>query len=621
MINKLDSLTVDKIAAGEVVERPLSVVKELIENSIDADADEIIVEIRNGGKTYIRVTDNGKGINKTEISKALKRHYTSKINKIDDLDYLKSLGFRGEALASISSVSKVEITTKEADDESGINILYKNNQIISQKEVGCITGTTIIVRDLFFNLPVRKKFLGSDISEGNKITNLITKMALLNKDITFKFIRDRKIIFNTPKNTTLINKITTLYGEDFSGSLMKIENSKNKDYNIKGYISDLNYFRGNRNHQMVFVNDRYVKSPKIAEIVEENYNTVIPSNKFPGFILYIYTEPKNIDVNIHPQKYEIKFKDFNNLKNTLNETLSETLNRKIFSKKYKIKEDKEKFLDSFSKSSINRNKSIDLEKNINEDKDYDKEVLDSNINENHNKLNKQENKTEILNTSNDEFEEDNISENLDFFESSSEYKADRKLINFNNLHYIGYIFETYILFQDFKKRVLYILDQHAAHERINYENYLEKYKNKKINTQEILVPIKISLSSDEHDTAIQNQQLFEEFGMEIESFGSNTVIIRSLPSFLENTNSKKLFYSLLEGLNSFDKSSVELDALIKKACTDSVKSGDILSRDEIKILIDNLLKCEKPYTCPHGRPVIVELDEKDFKKLFNRIKS
>lgn len=621
MINKLDSLTVDKIAAGEVVERPLSVVKELIENSIDADADEIIVEIRNGGKTYIRVTDNGKGINKTEISKALKRHYTSKINKIDDLDYLKSLGFRGEALASISSVSKVEITTKEADDESGINILYKNNQIISQKEVGCITGTTIIVRDLFFNLPVRKKFLGSDISEGNKITNLITKMALLNKDITFKFIRDRKIIFNTPKNTTLINKITTLYGEDFSGSLMKIENSKNKDYNIKGYISDLNYFRGNRNHQMVFVNDRYVKSPKIAEIVEENYNTVIPSNKFPGFILYIYTEPKNIDVNIHPQKYEIKFKDFNSLKNSLNETLSKTLNRKIFSKKYKIKEDKEKFLDNFSKNSINRNKSIDLERNINEDKDYDKEVLDSNINENHNKFNKKYDETEILNSANDEFKEDNISENLDFFESSSEYKADRKLINFNNLHYIGYIFETYILFQDFKKRVLYILDQHAAHERINYENYLEKYKNRKINTQEILVPIKISLSSDEHDTAIQNQQLFEEFGMEIESFGSNTVIIRSLPSFLENTDSKKLFYSLLEGLNSFDKSSVELDALIKKACTDSVKSGDILSRDEIKILIDNLLKCEKPYTCPHGRPVIVELDEKDFKKLFNRIKS
>ncbi len=624
MINKLDSLTVDKIAAGEVVERPLSVVKELIENSIDADAKEIIVEIRKGGKTYIRVTDNGKGINKTEISKALKRHYTSKINRIDDLDYLKSLGFRGEALASISSVSKVEITTKEADDESGINILYKNNQIISQKEVGCITGTTIIVRDLFFNLPVRKKFLGSDISEGNKITNLITKMALLNKDITFKFIRDRKIIFNTPKNTTLINKITTLYGEDFSGSLMKIENSKNNDYNIKGYISDLNYFRGNRNHQMVFVNDRYVKSPKIAEIVEDNYNTVIPSNKFPGFILYIYTDPKNIDVNIHPQKYEIKFKDFNSLKNSLNEILSETLNRKIFSKKYKIKEDKEKFLDNFSKSNSNQDNSINIEKNIDEDKgiDIDIDNLELNIDENSNRFKKQDKEIEFLDSSdNQELKEESISENLDFFENSSEYKADKKLINFNNLHYIGYIFDTYILFQDFKKRVLYILDQHAAHERINYEKYLEKYNNRNINTQEILVPIKVSLSSTEHDKAVQNKQLFKEFGMEIESFGSNTVIIRSLPSFLKNTDSKQLFYSLLEGLNNFDKSNIEIDSLIKKACTDSVKSGDILSREEIKVLIDNLLKCEKPYTCPHGRPIIVELDEKDFKKLFNRIKS
>jgi len=321
MINKLDSLTVDKIAAGEVIERPLSVVKELIENSIDAEANEIIVEIRNGGKSYIRVTDNGRGINKNEVSKALKRHYTSKLNSINDLDYLKSLGFRGEALASISSISKVEITTKEAENETGINIIYKNNEIISKKEVGCITGTTIIVRDLFFNLPVRKKFLGSDISEGNKITNLITKMALLNKNITFKFLRDRKIIFNTPKNTTLINKITTLYGEDFSSSLLKIENNKNNSYRVKGYVSDLNYFRGNRGHQMVFVNDRYIKSSKIADIVEENYNTVIPSNKFPGFILYLYTDPKNIDVNIHPQKYEIKFKDFNSVKKSLDEVI------------------------------------------------------------------------------------------------------------------------------------------------------------------------------------------------------------------------------------------------------------------------------------------------------------
>ncbi len=601
MINKLDSLTVDKIAAGEVVERPLSVVKELIENSIDADADEIIVEVRNGGKTYIRVTDNGKGINKNEISKALKRHYTSKISKIDDLDYLKSLGFRGEALASISSVSKVEITTKELKDETGINILYKNNEIISQKEVGCITGTTIIVRDLFHNLPVRKKFLNSDISEGNKITNLITKMALLNKDITFKFIRDRKIIFNTPKNTSLINKITTLYGEDFSKSLIRIESDEDNKYEVAGYTTDLNYFRGNRSHQMVFVNDRYVKSPKIAEIVEENYNTVIPSNKFPGFILYIYTDPKNIDVNIHPQKYEIKFKDFDNLKKSLNKVLSYNLNRKIFSKRYKVNEDSGEFLDS--KSNI---------------KESTEDIL--NLDEN-SKINEKINSAVEKDLNSDKNKSNYSYENIDFFENRSNYKRDNDLINFNNLHYIGYIFDTYILFQDFKKRVLYILDQHAAHERINYENYLEKYRERKINTQEILIPIKVSLSSSEYSKAIDNKDLFEEFGMEIESFGSNTIIIRSLPSFLKNADSKKLFYSLLEGLNSYDKSSIELDSLIKKACTDSVKSGDILSKQEINNLIDELLECEKPYTCPHGRPIIVEMDEKDLKKLFNRIKS
>jgi len=618
MINKLDSLTVDKIAAGEVVERPLSVVKELIENSIDAEANEIIVEIRNGGKSYIRVTDNGNGINKNEVSKALKRHYTSKLNKIDDLDYLKSLGFRGEALASISSISKVEITTKEAENETGINIIYKNNEIISQKEVGCITGTTIIVRDLFFNLPVRKKFLGSDISEGNKITNLITKMALLNKNITFKFLRDRKIIFNTPKNTTLINKITTLYGEDFSSSLLKIENNKNSSYRIKGYISDLNYFRGNRGHQMVFVNDRYIKSPKIADIVEENYNTVIPSNKFPGFILYIYTDPKNIDVNIHPQKYEIKFKDFISIKKSLNEVLSETFNRKIFSKKYKIKDKKNNFLDFESNNTRSHENNLKIDKdysniNMDIDKKVDNEKSIEEIDYTQNNL---------LGLSNKEDSNlNNTFENMDFFENNSEYKTNNNLINFNNLHFIGYIFDTYILFQDFKKRVLYILDQHAAHERINYEKYIEKFRNRKINIQELLVPIKVGLSSSEYEKALDNQSLFEEFGLEIETFGTNTIIIRSLPSFLKNIDSKKLFYSLLEGLEGFDKSNVQLSTLIKKACTDSVKSGDILSEKEIHALVDNLLNCEKPYTCPHGRPIIVELDEKDFKKLFNRIKS
>ena len=620
MINKLDSLTVDKIAAGEVIERPLSVVKELIENSIDAEANEIIVEIRNGGKSYIRVTDNGRGINKNEVSKALKRHYTSKLNSINDLDYLKSLGFRGEALASISSISKVEITTKEAENETGINIIYKNNEIISKKEVGCITGTTIIVRDLFFNLPVRKKFLGSDISEGNKITNLITKMALLNKNITFKFLRDRKIIFNTPKNTTLINKITTLYGEDFSSSLLKIENNKNNSYRVKGYVSDLNYFRGNRGHQMVFVNDRYIKSSKIADIVEENYNTVIPSNKFPGFILYLYTDPKNIDVNIHPQKYEIKFKDFNSVKKSLDEVLSETLNRKIFSKKYKIKENKNEFLDldieKNSKNNIENN--LEIDKNTsNTNMDIDKKVDNEKIIEDNNYS-----QNNSAGFSNDEdLSLDNSFENMDFFESNSEYMANNNLINFNKLHFVGYIFDTYILFQDFKKRVLYILDQHAAHERINYEKYIEKFRNQKINIQELLVPIKVGLSSSEYKKAIDNQYLFKKFGLEIEAFGINTIIIRSLPSFLKNVDSKKLFYSLLEGLEDFDKSNIQLNTLIKKACTYSVKSGDILSEKEIHTLVDNLLLCEKPYTCPHGRPIIVELDEKDFKKLFNRIKS
>lgn len=621
MINKLDALTVDKIAAGEVVERPLSVVKELIENAIDADADEIIVEIRNGGKTYIRVTDNGKGINKNEITKALKRHYTSKINKIDDLDYLNSLGFRGEALASISSVSKVEITTKEEEDQSGINILYKNNEIISKKEVGCITGTTIIVRDLFFNLPVRKKFLGSDISEGNKITNLINKMALLNKNITFKFIRDRKIIFNTPKNTSLINKITSLYGEDFSSSLMKIENNSGEEYEIKGYISDLNYFRGNRNHQMVFVNDRYIKSSKIAEIVEENYKTVIPSGKFPGFILYIYTDPKNIDVNIHPQKYEIKFKDFDSLKKSLSNLLENNLNKKLFSKRYNVKDTKEEFLDSKSDTDFNSNfQNNKLKPNgVEDDKSFNPENINriENIDKPLN-IEEPDNHDDSRETS--FYTEDKV-ENLDFFEDSREYKNQKNKINFNTLHYIGYIFDTYILFQDYKNRVLYIMDQHAAHERINYENYLEKYRNKKINKQEILIPIKINLSADEYETTVKNDYIFKEFGMEVEGFGVNTIIVRTIPSFLQHTDAKKLFYSILENLDRYDRGNIEIDNLIKQACTDSVKSGDILSKKEIDALIEDLLRCEKPYTCPHGRPIVVELDEKDLKKLFNRIQS
>jgi len=446
-------------------------------------------------------------------------------------------------------------------------------------------------------------------------------MALLNKNITFKFIRDRKIIFNTPKNTSLINKITSLYGEDFSSSLMKIENNSKEEYEIKGYISDLNYFRGNRNHQMVFVNDRYIKSSKIAEIVEENYKTVIPSGKFPGFILYIYTDPKNIDVNIHPQKYEIKFKDFDSLKKSLSNLLENNLNKNLFSKRYNVKDTKEEFLDSKSNTDFNINFINNKPKptGVRDDESfYPKntngiEKIDVNLN-----IEEPDNQDVSKETS--FYKQDKV-ENLDFFEDRREYKTKKNKINFNTLHYIGYIFDTYILFQDYKNRVLYIMDQHAAHERINYENYLEKYRNRKITKQEILIPIKINLSADEYETTVKNNNIFKEFGMEVEGFGVNTIIVRTIPSFLQHTDAKKLFYSILENLDRFDRGNIEIDNLIKQACTDSVKSGDILSKKEIDALIEDLLRCDKPYTCPHGRPILVELDEKDLKKLFNRIQS
>ena len=366
-IKVLDDLTIQKIAAGEVIERPSSVVKELIENALDANSTNITIETREGGKKYIRITDDGDGIYENDLINAFKPHSTSKLAKIDDLYNINSFGFRGEALASISSVAKVEVLTKTEKNVSGIQAFVEESKIIKQLPVGCPKGTTMIVRDLFYNLPVRRKFLKSNTVEGNYITDIVYKLALGNCGVSFKYIKDNQVVLNTSKNNNLRDNIYILLGKKFIDGLMEIQ-FENEDFKIYGYISNNQFYRGNRSHQYLYVNNRYVKNVGLTNIIETKYKSLIPINRFPIFVLFVYIDPSLIDVNIHPTKEEVKFvneEEFNTkLEYIIDKTLKDNLAvpKATFTKEPIEKKDdsipllyEEKFYSDDYKLNINKN--------------------------------------------------------------------------------------------------------------------------------------------------------------------------------------------------------------------------------------------------------------------------
>ena len=632
VIHLLDNETINKIAAGEVIESPKSIVKELVENSIDAGADEITVEIKNGGKSLIRVTDNGRGIEKDQVEKAFKRHCTSKISSSDDLNSLFTLGFRGEALASIAAVSKVELITRTNDDIYGVKMAIEGGEITLKEDVGCPVGTTITVTNLFNNVPARKKFLKSDNSESSSINETVVSLALSKEYISFKYINNNNIAFRTPKTNSFINTISSLYEKDLYNSLIKVDYKSNL-VSINGYTTNLNYYRGNRKQQIVFVNGRVIKHKRMSYFIEAAYYTLLPKNKYPACFLKIEIAPSLVDVNVHPAKTEVRFQNeeetlnevkravysalnsINIMKEVKKETILNQSSKKADTRKFGIREGKEvRAIDWYGLKGQHNLEDFEekFEEKI-ENIKITEAVLQKDVNVFEEAIN--EEKDILLRESLKAYEKSK-------FEQESFIKKETDEGKLPELSVIGIAMDTYIICENFEKNQMFIIDQHAAHERINYEKFLKQYKAKKILIQEI-IPEVINLSYDDYDTVMSNAEIFKDLGISIENFGNNAILINNIPTIFKDSSLKDVFYSILDSLKEVTKTNLDfiLDKIIKNACISSVKSGDKLHISEVKALLNELKMTDNPYTCPHGRPVIIKMTKYEIEKMFGRIQS
>ena len=682
-INILDDLTINKIAAGEVVERPSSVVKELLENAIDSGATQVVVDITDGGKKCIKISDNGGGILSSEVEKCFLRHATSKIKSIDDLFDLYSLGFRGEALASISAVSNIEMVTKTKEEMIGTKIVLSGSKIIKKEPVGTKDGTTITVKDLFFNTPVRAKFLKSTHAETINISDLINKLAIGNPNVRLKYINNSKLMLNTPGDNKLISVIRSIYGKEITDNLIEVDYEDEK-IKIFGYIGNNNIYRSNKNLQHIYINKRFVKSKVILDAINESYKSIIPINKFGVCFLNIKINPSEIDVNIHPTKLEVKFQDekevyikirdviknkllnisligkyksydssenyVQNKLNQIEENKTEVQNINVAKNiEYKVKENNE--YENKDQEAIKINERDDLStfksfKEALEEKnhiDKSKEDLHDNIsygeslnNNNYDRIHEEEqsdyysnmgyieNNTKESKYNDIDKKLEEISTQASFLEEQDDI-LDKIVDNSQNTHFrasdfkvIGTILNTYIVLE--KGTSMYLLDQHAAHEKVLYEEYMTKFKNQNIDMQMLLDPIVIELSSVDMLDIEKNLNLFMKFGFEIEIFGDNHIMVRGVPNIFGVAQSEKFIFQIIDNIGDLESSyDLKMDKIASMSCRAAIKANDKIHFDEINSLLSKMEKCENPYTCPHGRPSMVEISKKEIEKMFKRI--
>lgn len=704
MINVLDQITIDKIAAGEVIERPSSVVKELVENSIDSGATAITIEIKDGGMSFIRITDNGSGINRDEVRTAFLRHATSKLIKVEDLLELSSLGFRGEALSSIASVGQVELITKEKDSVCGIRYQIHGGKEVSYEEIGCPDGTTIIVRNLFYNTPARKKFMKSPTTEMSYIYDLICRISMSHPEISFKFTANNTNKLFTSGNGKLKDIIYHIYGRDITSNLIDV-NRKFNTLEISGYIAKPAVSRGNRSFEDYYVNNRYVKNPVITKAIEDAFRTFVMIHKFPFTVLNFKIDPAQIDVNIHPAKREMKFMNESDIYNytydTIREALlhrelipevtpgkqkpAETLNHRntgsapepfekqrreqIGIKPAAVKEAERPYnIKPIIKPENNPyarilNRVPDQPQNIPNNpvsqqaqtqqatqQSQSQPVNEStpatsalsadqeNITDKDNSVNVSRITSEIAvtNTQADEGtatqtkttapaevaapqpqvpEKEKKYSQLDMFGTkmlSEEARPKHRLI--------GQVFKTFWLIEYDKK--LFIMDQHAAHEKVKFEELMNNYRNKKAIPQYLMPPAIVTLTADEITFLNDNMEFFENLGYTIESFGGREYKLSSVPANLFGIDGRELFLEFIGELSENNKNST-ITAFIAKlstmACKAAIKGNTEISFKEADVLIDQLLKLENPYTCPHGRPTLISMTEAELEKKFKRI--
>ena len=608
-IKLLDIKTINKIAAGEVIENPASVVKELVENAIDANAKHIVVELIEGGTKLIKVTDDGSGFEKNDITIAFKQHATSKITKIDDLEHIESFGFRGEALSSIASVSSVTLISKKKDDNNTFGYKYSiefgNESDIEQTAAN--DGTTIEVKDLFKNVPVRKKFLKGISKENALVEDIVIKFALVREDISFDFVIDGKRKFHSNGDGNLKNVIFSLYGKEIVNNLIEINDSFN-NIKINGYIAKPIIARNTRNDEIYFLNSRNIKDKTISRAIEGAYEEFLMQHKFPLVILKLKIDSSKVDINVHPKKMEVRFSNddqvyfsvYNIIHNALkNENL-------IHDEKF----DYYKVDDNISKKLA-----IDEtdESNNNIDAGNNSQILEI--------TRDVDNMPSISSILSKEIREGlNLSNLHKKLSSDFEEKPFIQETLTENHKYIGQVFNTYILVEFENK--LYIIDQHAAHEKINFERIMQSYRDGKVLTQRIFPSIIMKLTPIQYEAIMENIEDFRSIGYEIESFGDNDIKVDSVPYNIFNIGNEKLLMDMIDSFAD-DKNKEQYDSIVEKiasiSCKKAIKANYILTVNEVKQLLRDLFSLDNPYNCPHGRPTIISLSKNEFEKKFGRI--
>lgn len=607
--------TIDKIAAGEVVERPCSVVKELVENAIDAGATAITVEIKEGGISFIRITDNGCGIEREQVAVAFYRHSTSKIRSAEDLLTVKSLGFRGEALSSISAVARVELITKTYDELTGTRYVIEGSKELSNEEIGAPDGTTFIVKDLFYNVPARRKFLKTAQTEGSYISDMVEKLALSHPDISFKFINNNQTKLHTSGNGNRKDIIYHIFGREISSSLLEVKHEC-EYFKVEGFIGKPVITRGNRNYENYFINGRYVKSNILSRAIEEAYKSFLMQHQYPFTVLY-FTFFSELDVNVHPTKMELRFDNNNEIYVELCDTIYAILSHKEMipevpvdstpAPKKIVHEYKEPIPEPFEKRRINEVRAAES-----------RSVYGQSVTSTVKNYSATEPAAKAPETST-AYEPAQVvtgtQQTLGDYDKVFLTESSKKQFSI-----IGQLFKTYWLIEFEDK--LYIIDQHAAHEKVLYEKTMARLANKDFTSQRISPPIVMTLDARECEMLEKYRPQIEQFGYEVEHFGGKEYMISAIPDNLFNIDMKDLFIEMLDDFsNSTGRQTPDIitEKVASMSCKAAVKGNDKLTLPEINKLIDELLSLDNPYNCPHGRPTIISMSKYEIEKKFKRI--
>ena len=645
----LEKSTIDKIAAGEVVERPSSVVKELVENAIDAGASAITVEIKDGGKSYIRITDNGCGIPEDELSVAFMRHSTSKLRDASELADIHTLGFRGEALSSISAVSRVEMITKPADTLMGVRYVIEGSKEISLDKIGAPDGTTIMIYQLFFNTPARKKFLKTDTTEASYISELMERLALSHPDISFCFISNKKEKIHTSGNGNLMDTIYQIYGRQIASNLLAVE--KETDLlKVSGFIGNSNVARGNRSLENFYINGRYIKSPLLSKSVEEGYVGYLMQHQYPFCVLMITTKEASVDVNVHPTKQEVRFDDEMAIADIFKSLIFDRLHQREDIAEVTLDENVKEYAEEVAEEVAKDQQSSTIRQDVPMRKIAESTVADPRLEP---MASEAESKQEeiVKEVAPEPFEKSRLEKmrqkitaqihaDTPYERKYQEYyqekekeqdQGQKEKFTYEQTTFlsekarakhriIGQVFDTYWLIEHDNK--LYIIDQHAAHEKVLFERMMKQLQDKEMTTQYVSPPIIVSLTRAEQDILDRYEDVFSELGYVISSFGGNEFAIEGVPGNLFSFDVKEFFMELLAScgeLKGNDGHDMIVEKVASMSCKAAVKGNNRLSYSEIEELLDELLSLDNPYHCPHGRPTIIAMTKYELEKKFKRI--